>query len=174
MNLALGALSAVLAAAILAVLFVGGEEGSAASEETVATTQSGPTTTRSSAVSSSPDSTTAADGLPFESTGNLEGLWRTEDGQTVVQFAGSAIESIQSLVELDGEPATMRSTEAAQFLSEPAAQRLVQVIVFVTFETDARLIGPEPVLIELVSTNDGLSMEFEVADSRWEFVLRPD
>ena len=49
-----------------------------------------------------PSTTTDLASPPFQMPSELDGRWRTEEGDTIVQFFGTTIESIQSVVELDG------------------------------------------------------------------------
>ncbi len=103
----------------------------------------------------------------------LDGRWRTANGDTVVQFAGTTIESIQSTLDFSGALADLRLAEPALLSNPPSVIQPVQTVVFVTIETDTLLVGPSPMLVEFIATDAGLEMTLVSDGSVSVFILLP-
>jgi hypothetical protein len=168
LNLALGALAVALTAAILAVLLIGEGTGSAVPGGTTPTVPQ-PTT----GIPRSTPPTTEGSGIELQMPEPLGETWLSTDGATIVQFSENTIESFQSLIDLEQGSVALASTEPARLGARPTTGKTVQAVVFVTAEEETRRTGPDPILIEFVASQEGLTISFEIAGSEHEFTLLP-
>ncbi len=179
MNLALGALAVALAAAVVGVLFVGTNDPSASeaapvlSQTTTGPSESAGSTTVSTdgsqTVVAPPTSTTVAFVMPEA----LNGRWRSEDGVTIAQFSPGAIESLQSVLEIDGQSVSLALVEPSRLGAVPTNVQPIQAVLRLTTESDTTLSAPQAVLVEFLATDEGLRLIFEVGGTMVEEHLRP-
>ncbi len=151
-------------AAILAVLFVGDdiEENPTVSLTVVPTSTPQSTTTPPNSASTS-----------FQAREDLNGRWQSVTGDTVVQFGGTNIDTLRSVIEIDGESAELVLVEPSQVSTQPSVNQPVQAVMFVTIETETVRSALTPVLVEFLKTDDGLLMEITFDGSVQEYALLP-
>ncbi len=158
------------------MLFVGTEdEPLAASTRSTppSSTTANPTTTTPTDEGSATTGTDPGAATIVTVPDTLTGRWRSGDGGTIVQFAGTVVESLQTELPVRDGSAAVVLAEVAELGDIPTELRPVQVVLFVTIETDTVLRGPDPVLAEFVFGAGGLQLTLAVEGVNHEFVLVP-